>query len=102
VSFSDFLAAIDADQLHQVEITPNELIDTLKCQPGKKSEQPQFITATRLPGVEETFARRGAAQVEEIDLEEATDRVMFGLEKKSRVMTSDEKQCVAYHEADMP
>ena len=44
-------------------------------------------------------ARRGAAQVEEADLEEATDRVMLGLEKKSRVMTADEKQRVAYHEA---
>jgi cell division protease FtsH len=44
-------------------------------------------------------ARRGAAQVEEVDLEEATDRVMLGLEKKSRVMTSDEKERVAYHEA---
>jgi len=44
-------------------------------------------------------ARRGAQQVAESDLEEATDRVMLGLEKKSRVMTSDEKQRVAYHEA---
>ena len=44
-------------------------------------------------------ARRGAEQVAERDLEEATDRVMLGLEKKSRVMTADEKQRVAYHEA---
>jgi cell division protease FtsH len=44
-------------------------------------------------------ARRDASQVEEHDLEEATDRVMLGLEKKSRVMTPEEKQRVAYHEA---
>lgn len=44
-------------------------------------------------------ARRGATQVEELDLEEATDRVMLGLEKKSRVMNPEEKQRVAYHEA---
>ena len=44
-------------------------------------------------------ARRGAEQVAETDLEQATDRVMLGLEKKSRVMTSEEKERVAYHEA---
>ncbi|HEX4231412.1 MAG TPA: ATP-dependent zinc metalloprotease FtsH [Bryobacteraceae bacterium] len=44
-------------------------------------------------------ARRGAEQVQEIDLDEATDRVTLGLEKKSRVMTPEEKQRVAYHEA---
>lgn len=44
-------------------------------------------------------ARRGASEVEERDLEEATDRVMLGLEKKNRVMTPEEKQRVAYHEA---
>jgi cell division protease FtsH len=44
-------------------------------------------------------ARRGAEQVQELDLDEATDRVMLGLEKKSRVMTPDEKERVAYHEA---
>ncbi|HWF46751.1 MAG TPA: ATP-dependent zinc metalloprotease FtsH [Bryobacteraceae bacterium] len=44
-------------------------------------------------------ARRGADQVQERDLDEATDRVMLGLEKKSRVMTPEEKQRVAYHEA---
>ena len=44
-------------------------------------------------------ARRGAEQVQELDLDEATDRVTLGLEKKSRVMTPDEKERVAYHEA---
>ncbi|MGA8597561.1 MAG: ATP-dependent zinc metalloprotease FtsH [Bryobacteraceae bacterium] len=53
VSFSDFLAAIDDNRLSQVEITPSELIGTLKSQPGKKKAEPQFITATRLPGMSE-------------------------------------------------
>jgi len=44
-------------------------------------------------------ARRGAEQVEQRDLEEAIDRVMLGLEKKSRCMSAEEKQRVAYHES---
>ncbi|HXG32918.1 MAG TPA: ATP-dependent zinc metalloprotease FtsH [Bryobacteraceae bacterium] len=44
-------------------------------------------------------ARRGAEQVAMRDFEEAVDRVLLGLEKKSRVMTEAEKQRVAYHEA---
>ncbi len=43
-------------------------------------------------------ARRGATAVEMRDFEEAIDRVMLGLEKKSRVMSSEEKERVAYHE----
>jgi cell division protease FtsH len=44
-------------------------------------------------------ARRGAEQVEQRDLEEAIDRVMLGLEKKSRCMSPEEKRRVAYHES---
>lgn len=44
-------------------------------------------------------ARRGAATVGNVDLEAAIDRVMLGLEKKSRVMTAEEKERVAYHES---
>lgn len=42
--------------------------------------------------------RRGSDQVHMRDLEEAIDRVMLGLEKKSTVMTTSEKERVAYHE----
>jgi cell division protease FtsH len=42
--------------------------------------------------------RRGANQVQMRDLEEAIDRVMLGLEKRTRVMTGDDKRRVAYHE----
>ncbi|MGD1091074.1 MAG: ATP-dependent zinc metalloprotease FtsH [Bryobacteraceae bacterium] len=43
--------------------------------------------------------RRGGELVEMRDLEEAVDRVMLGLEKKSRVMSPEEKERVAVHEA---
>jgi len=36
--------------------------------------------------------RRGAESVELRDLEQAADRVTLGLEKKSRVMTPEEKE----------
>jgi len=44
-------------------------------------------------------ARRNKAQVEMADLEEAIDRVVAGLEKKARVMSPQERERVAYHEA---
>ena len=44
-------------------------------------------------------ARRGADAVYQRDLEEAVDRVMLGLEQKSRCMSAEEKRRVAYHEA---
>jgi cell division protease FtsH len=43
-------------------------------------------------------ARRGAAEVEMRDFEEAIDRVMLGLEKKKQVMSTEEKERVAHHE----
>jgi cell division protease FtsH len=44
-------------------------------------------------------ARHGAETVNLNDFEEAIDRVMLGLEKKSRVMSESEKERVAYHES---
>lgn len=43
-------------------------------------------------------AQRGAAQIQTTHLEEAIDRVMLGLEKRTRLMTDQEKERVAYHE----
>jgi cell division protease FtsH len=42
--------------------------------------------------------RRGADAVEEKDLENAVERVIAGLEKRSRVLSESEKQRVAFHE----
>ena len=43
-------------------------------------------------------ARAYRAEVEQKDLNEAIERVVAGLEKKSRVLQDDEKKIVAYHE----
>jgi cell division protease FtsH len=43
-------------------------------------------------------ARRGAAQIEQQDFEQAVDRVTLGFEKKGRLISKEEKERVAYHE----
>ena len=44
-------------------------------------------------------ARVGQAAVDMADFDEATDRVVGGIERKSRVISPKEKEIVAYHEA---
>ena len=44
-------------------------------------------------------ARRGHATVLRADVTEAIDRVLAGLEKKSRIISPEERRRVAYHEA---
>ncbi len=44
-------------------------------------------------------ARRNKPQVDMQDLEDAKDKVMLGLERKSRVFSDEERRLVAYHEA---
>jgi cell division protease FtsH len=44
-------------------------------------------------------AREGKEGIEAIDFERAIDRVIGGLEKKNKLISPDEKQIVAYHEA---
>jgi len=44
-------------------------------------------------------ARRGAEFVEQEDMEEARDKVMWGRERRSHVLDTDEKKLTAYHEA---
>jgi len=44
-------------------------------------------------------ARHGHEYVEESDFESAIERVIAGLERKSRVLSKEEKKTVAYHEA---
>ena len=43
-------------------------------------------------------ARRRRKQISMVELEEAIDRVIAGPERKSRVMTDDERKVIAYHE----
>ena len=44
-------------------------------------------------------ARRGSEAVEEEDFEEARDKVMMGVARKSRVLNVHEREMTAYHEA---
>src|SRR5437764_2889447 len=44
-------------------------------------------------------ARRNKAQVDGQDFEDAKDKVMLGLERKSRVFSDEERRLAAYHEA---
>ncbi|KAF6766531.1 peptidase family M41-domain-containing protein [Ephemerocybe angulata] len=44
-------------------------------------------------------ARKGADVVSSIDFDTAIERVIVGLEKKSRLLSPEEKKTVAYHEA---
>ncbi len=44
-------------------------------------------------------ARRNKTNVEAIDFNDAVDRIIGGLEKKSKIMTQEEKKSIAVHEA---
>ncbi|HEU4609646.1 MAG TPA: ATP-dependent zinc metalloprotease FtsH, partial [Chitinophagaceae bacterium] len=44
-------------------------------------------------------ARKGKQSVEMEDFQDAVDRVIGGLEKKSKIILPDEKRIIAYHEA---
>jgi cell division protease FtsH len=44
-------------------------------------------------------ARHGRKQVEMVELEEAIDRVVAGPERRSRIISDEEKKVIAYHEA---
>lgn len=46
-----------------------------------------------------TAARKGKDQIDLIDFEEATDRVIGGLERPNAVISPQEKRTIAYHEA---
>lgn len=66
------------------------------------SRTPGFVGADLANVINEAAllaARANKQQIEMRDLEEAIDRVIAGLEKKSRVLNKREKEIVAYHEA---
>ncbi len=66
------------------------------------SRTPGFVGADLANIVNEAAllaARKNKESVEMADIEEAIDRVVAGLEKKSRLMSKKEKEIVAYHES---
>ncbi|TAG01256.1 MAG: ATP-dependent metallopeptidase FtsH/Yme1/Tma family protein [Cytophagia bacterium] len=44
-------------------------------------------------------ARRNKSSVEMVDFQDAVDRVIGGLEKKNKIISPEEKEIIAYHEA---
>lgn len=54
VSYSDFLVEVRAGRLAEIQITEKKLIGVLKEEKTGKSPAPRKLTATRLPGMDET------------------------------------------------
>ena len=70
--------------------------------PGIAARTPGFVGADLANLVNEAAlaaARLDKAAVEPVDFENAIDRVIAGLERRSRVISEKEKTIVAYHEA---
>ena len=66
------------------------------------SRTPGFVGADLANIVNEAAllaSRKNKDSVEMMDIEEAIDRVMAGLEKKNRLMSKKEKEIVAFHES---
>jgi cell division protease FtsH len=85
-------------QVHAKEIKLGEDVD-LAVIAGRT---PGFVGADLANVMNEAAllaARRDKKAVEMADLEDAIDRVVAGLEKRSRVMNKKEKEITAYHEA---
>lgn len=85
-------------QVHSKEVKFAEDVD-LRVLAGRT---PGFVGADLANVVNEAAllaARQDKQAVEMSDLEEAIDRVVAGLEKKSRIMNKKEKEITAYHEA---
>jgi cell division protease FtsH len=69
---------------------------------GIAARTPGFVGADLANLVNEAAllaARKGKDGVEMVDFDDAIDRIVAGLEKKTRVMNAQEKETVAYHEA---
>src|SRR5206468_3832272 len=85
-------------QVHtrQVTLAPTVALEQIAAR------TPGFVGADLANLVNEAAlhaAREGKDAVTMVDFEEAIDRVVAGLERKSRVITPREKNIVAYHEA---
>jgi cell division protease FtsH len=85
-------------RVHIKPITLSPLVDLSAL----AARTPGFVGADLANLVNEAAllaARKGKAAVEIVDFDEAIDRIVAGLEKKTRVMNPKEKETVAYHEA---
>ncbi len=85
-------------RLHAKKITLSPNVDLGNI----AAKTPGFVGADLANIVNEAAllaAREGKDAVETVDFDEAIERVVAGLQKKSRVMNPREKKTVAYHEA---
>lgn len=93
--------------IYLVHLGPLRLDETIKLDIGSFAQKmavltPGFSGADIANVCNEAAlhaARRGSEHVEPSDFETAIERVIVGLEKKSRVLSPEEKKTVAYHEA---
>jgi len=85
-------------QLHAKQIKISPAVDLAQI----AAKTPGFVGADLANIVNEAAllaARQGKESVQTADFDEAIERVIAGLQKKSRVMNPREKKTVAYHEA---
>ena len=85
-------------QLHAKKIKLSPAVDLSII----AAKTPGFVGADLANIVNEAAllaARQGKAAVEMTDFDEAIERIVAGLQKKSRVMSPKEKKTVAYHES---
>src|SRR5207253_1913365 len=54
LSYSDFLAEVNAGHVAEVHVTEQQLIGILKDSAAKNTNEPHVIEANRLPGIDET------------------------------------------------
>lgn len=89
------------EQIFKVHLKPIKVSETLDVH--KLAEQtPGFAGADIANVCNEAAliaARKGKAAVDMSDFQDAIDRVIGGLEKKNKLISPEEKEIIAYHEA---
>jgi len=92
---------IGREAIFKVHLQPIKISETLDIH--KLAEQtPGFAGADIANVCNEAAliaARKGKAAVDMSDFQDAIDRVIGGLEKKNKIISPDEKEIIAYHEA---
>jgi len=92
---------VGREAIFKVHLEPIKVSETLDIH--KLAEQtPGFAGADIANVCNEAAliaARKGKAAVDMSDFQDAIDRVIGGLEKKNKIISPDEKEIIAYHEA---
>eukprot|EP00698_Gefionella_okellyi_P013744 TRINITY_DN3783_c0_g1_i1.p1 TRINITY_DN3783_c0_g1~~TRINITY_DN3783_c0_g1_i1.p1 ORF type:complete len:642 (-),score=157.85 TRINITY_DN3783_c0_g1_i1:20-1900(-) len=90
-------------QIFEVHLKPLTLAEKLETHSKKLAALTPGMSGAEIANVCNEAALRAArenrAAIEFVDFEYAIDRVIAGLERKSRVLSPQEKKYVAYHEA---